>query len=227
VPQWEELLQHEVLRRRINLSSSVNTSPTPIDPHGKDLEHGEHNASDLMSKLFQEAQLEHILSIPVTLPLVKSKQRVTGCVYAASQCDVPIVLALGRIFPGLKVWSTLPLHFGSSVSNGTSIQTKVVQANSSEYRPHLAISTLALDIGSFDPLLPREAAKLGVPCIGLVQQSEQARLWPDLSLEKPDPVIAAQLGRKMLTDQGIAADLCLEARLQLAGALIGSELQTY
>ena len=189
VCQWEELLQHEVTRRKTSLHSSAQ----PI-------------------------------RIPVTLPLVKSKQRISGYVYAASQRDVPIVLALHRIFPGLSVWSTAQLDFGPSISNGEPIQTKVVQTNSPEYRPHLAMSTLALDIASFDPRLPEEAAKLGVPCIGLTQQKEQARLWPDLSLEKPDPLIAATFGRQMLTDQGVATDMCMAARQYLAGAPIASEL---
>ena len=85
---------------------------------------------------------------------------------------------------------------------------KVIEANGPEYRPQLALSTLALDTGSCDPRLPLEAAKLGVPCIGLAQQREnafgshttfkdggadalenafQALAWPELSLEKPDP----------------------------------------
>src|SRR5205807_2187072 len=138
---------------------------------------------------------ERILRIPATLPLVKSKQRVSGCVYVASQCDVPTVLVLRRIFPGLTVWSTMLLDFASSVSHDRPLQTKVVEAKSPEYRPYLAVSTLALDIGSRDPLLPIEAAKLGVPCIGLAQHREQAWLWPELSLTKPDPLMAAELGR--------------------------------
>jgi glycosyltransferase involved in cell wall biosynthesis len=166
-----------------------------------------------------DVQPERALRIPVTLPLTKSKQRIPGYIYAASQCDVPSVLALRRIFPGLSVWSTILLDFGSHVPNDKPLQVKVVQANSTEYRPHLAMSTLALDMGSFDPVLPIEATKLGVPCIGLTQQREQAQLWPGLSLEKPDPMIAAKLGRQMLTDQGVATDLCLKARQHLANAL--------
>jgi hypothetical protein len=186
LPQWEELLQHEVAItcRRTSLGSSI--------------------------------QPERTLSIPVTLPLVKSKQRVPGYVYVANQCDVPSVLALQRIFPDLKVWSTVSLDFGSLVSDDKPLQVKVVEANGPEYRPHLAMSTLALDTGGSDPRLPIEAAKLGVPCVGLAQQREQARLWPALSLTKPDPLMVAELGRQMLTDQGIASELCLRARQSLA-----------
>ena len=172
--------------------------------------------------LHSSVQSERTLRIPVTLPLVKSKQRLPGYVYVASQCDVPSVLALQHIFPDLKVWSTVSLDFGSLLSNDKPLQVKVVQANSAEYRPHLAMSTLALDMGSFDPVLPVEAAKLSVPCIGLAKHREQAQLWPELSLEKPDPLKAAELGRQVLTDQGVASELCLKARQHLAGALTPS-----
>lgn len=163
----------------------------------------------------------------MTLPLVKSKQRIPGYVYVASQCDVPTALALRRIFPGLKVWSTISLDFGSLVSDDKSFQAKVVEANGPEYRPHLALSTLALDMGSSDPRLPTEAAKLEVPCIGLAQRREQAWLWPDLSLAKPDPLMAAELGRQMLTDQGVATDLCLSARQKLASILTSVNNEPY
>ena len=192
VPQWEELLQREVEVAHKRMS------------------------------LHSGVQSEQPLRIPVTLPLVKSKQRIPGYVYVASQCDVTSVLALQRIFPCLKVWSTVTLNFDLSVPDDKLLQVKVVEANSPEYRPHLALSTLALDMGSYDPRLPIEAAKLGVPCIGLAQQQEQARLWPNLTLEKPDPLMAAELGRQMLTDQGVASDLCLAARQQLASALTSS-----
>jgi len=169
--------------------------------------------------LRRDVHPERTLRIPVNLPLVRSKQRISGYVYGASQRDVPIMLALHRIFPGLNFWSTIPLDLSSSTSNSKPLQAKVVQANSFEYRPNLAMSILALDTASIDPRLPIESAKLGVPCIGLAQQREQALLWPALSLQKPDPIIAAELGRQMLTDQGISADLCLAARQQLASAL--------
>ena len=224
--QWEELLQREVMCRRTNLHSSANVSGILDDLHTKesvsDFVHTEHKAGELEAELRQDMQPERILRISVTLPLAKSKQRIPGYVYAASQCDVLGVLALQRIFPGLKVWSTVQLDFGSSLSNGKPLEVKVVQAKSPEYRPHLALSTLALDMDNFDPQLPVEAAKLGVPCIGLAQQQEQAWLWPDLSLAKPDPLVAAELGRKMLTDQGVAADMCLTARQRLAGILTPS-----
>jgi hypothetical protein len=174
------------------------------------------------TSLRSSIQPERTLRIPVTLPLVKSKQRIPGYVYVASQCDVPSVLALQRIFPCLKVWSTTSLNSGLNIPDDKPLQVKVVEANGPEYRPHLALSTLAIDMDSCDPRLPIEAAKLGVPCIGLVQQKEQTRLWPDLTLEKPDPLMAAELGRQMLTDQGVASNLCMAARQRLVGALASS-----
>jgi glycosyltransferase involved in cell wall biosynthesis len=214
LPQWEELLLREVSRKRMNPSSSVSI---PSDHHA------EEGSPDLEPKTGEDSsentEPEYPIRIPVTLPLVKSRQRIPGYIYAASQCDVPSALALQRIFPGLKVWSTISLDFGSLVSNNKSLQAKVVEANGPEYRPQLALSTLALDMGGSDPRLPTEAAKLGVPCIGLAQQREQARLWPELSLTKPDPLMAAELGRQMLTDQGVATNLCLSARQHLASVL--------
>ena len=229
LPQWDELLQREVSHRKTRYSS-VHTYGIPLDEQesSSTLAPGDGKVDKLVAGLRQDMQLERAITIPVTLPLTKSKQRIPGYIYVASQCDVPAALALQRIFPGLKVWSTVQLDFGSLVSNNRPLQVKVVQANSAEYRPHLALSTLAFDLASFDPALPTEAAKLGVPCIGLAQQREQAQLWPELSLEKPDPLMAAELGRQMLTDQGVASELCLRARQHLAGALapttIGSSL---
>ena len=231
VSQWEELLQNEVQHRRTSQHSSARASGIPLDPHGEErssnIAHTEHNARELEAELHQDTHPERTLTIPVTLPLARSKQRLTGYVYVASQHDVPSVLILRRIFPGLQFWSTIPLDFGFSVSNGELLQAKVVSAKSNQYRPNLALSTLACDMGSFDPVLPIEAAKLGVPCIGSAQQREQAKLWPELSLAKPDPLVVAELGRQMLTDQGIATDLCSRARQRLAGALVGSGLQVH
>ena len=244
-PQWEELLLREIERKRMSPFSSVNASSIFDVSHTEegscDLASSESTASKLETRA--SIQSERTLTIPVTLPLAKSKQRIPGYVYVASQCDVPTVLALRRIFPGLKVWSTISLDFGSLVSddklrhsvpiqpaqdggtNTLKFQVKVVEANSPEYRPHLALSTLALDMGNFDPRLPTEAAKLEVPCIGLAQRREHAWLWPELSLEKPDPMAAAELGRQMLTDQGVAGERCQEARQALTSVLItpGSE----
>ena len=239
ISQWEEVLQSEISRKRMSPPSSVSL---PDDHHAEEaspdfaetepetnafgshttFKDGDPNAlqgeSETDSPDENVTQPTYNIRIPVTLPLVKSKQRISGYVYVASQSDVPSALALRRIFPCLKVWSTISLDFGSLVSEDKPFQVKVIEANGPEYRPQLALSTLALDMGSCDSRLPIEAAKLGVPCIGLAQQREQAQLWPELSLEKPDPMMAATLGRQMFTDQGVATDLCLSARQRLANS---------
>ncbi len=222
ISQWEEVLQREISRKRMNPPSLVST---PDDHHAEealpDLAETTHETDESETDTPDEnvTQPTYNIRISVTLPLVKSKQRISGYVYAASQSDVPSALALRRIFPGLKVWSTISLDFGSLVSEDKPFQVKVIEANGPEYRPQLALSTLALDMGSCDPRLPVEAAKLGVPCIGSAQQREQAMFWPELNLEKPDPMMAATLGRQILTDQGVATELCMNARKKQASVL--------
>jgi hypothetical protein len=91
-----------------------------------------------------------------------------------------------------------------------------VPAESPAYRRSLAASTLALDLGGANPALPAQSTDWAVPCIGLSRQADQVWLWPDLSLERADPMAAAVLARWMLTDQGDAAAVCMHARQQLA-----------
>lgn len=243
VPQWHELLQRQVPRLRANVRYPAATSRVTLRPHSVDgrldlakvlrgvmpslpdsaqvtLNVVESKAGQLTAEIIQDAQaFQHTLTLPVTLPptdLQLVKTRVTGCVYLASASDVPVARALSRIFPGLNAWSVAPLDLGPSLLTGDSVPAKVVPVGGPVYRRHLASSTLALDLGGVDPALPALAAEAGVPCIGLVCQAEQVRLWPELSLEVPDPVAAAVLGRWMLTDQGDAADLCARARERLA-----------
>ena len=99
---------------------------------------------------------------------------------------------------------------------GEPLPVTVVPGDSPTYRSSLAASTLALDLGGANPALPAESADLGVPCIGLTRQVDQLRLWPELSLESPDPTAAATLARWMLTDQGDAAEVCRRACQRLA-----------
>ena len=80
------------------------------------------------------------------------------------------------------------------------------------FRQQLAASVLAIDLGGRVPALASEAAELGVPCIGPACSTEQAQLWPELSLGRADTDAAAMLGRRMLTDQGEAGVLCAAAR---------------
>jgi hypothetical protein len=124
---------------------------------------------------------------------------------------------LRRIFPGLQVWSSVALEVDSDSGPGEPLSVKVVPGDSPTYRSSLAASTLALNLEGVNPALPAESAELGVPCIGLTRQADQMRLWPELSLESPDPTAAATLARWMLTDQGDAAEVCWRARQRLAG----------
>ena len=131
--------------------------------------------------------------------------------------DVGVLRLLSRIFPGLRVWSSVALEVDSESVPGEPLPVTVVPGDSPTYRSSLAASTLALDLGGANPALPAESADLGVPCIGLTRQADQLRLWPELSLESPDPTAAATLARWMLTDQGDAAEVCRRARQRLAG----------
>ncbi len=245
-PQWRELLQREVPRLRnamrypaaatrvtlqqrrtdgpAELAATVRRAlPTPVDNMQITVNVVESKAGQLTAEVFRDAQaFERTLTIPVTLPPADpklAKSRVTGGVYLAGHCDVPVVQALSRIFPGLSSWSPTALDLGYDPDTGETIRSKSVPANTPVYRKYLAASTLAIDLGSSDPLLAVQAAKLGVPCIGVARQSQQARLWPELTLESADTAVAAKLCRLMLTDQGVAAEICQRARQRLTEPL--------
>jgi hypothetical protein len=147
------------------------------------------------------------------------EHRTTGCVYAASQSDVPVLVRLSRVFPGLSVWSTQSLQLGPDVQ-GKPASVKPVPAGSSIYRKNLAASTLALDLDAVDPRLPLQAAELGVPCIGICRNPDQVRLWPGLSLGESDRAAALELARLLLTDQGEAAEHCRQARVAMTSLVL-------
>jgi hypothetical protein len=93
----------------------------------------------------------------------------------------------------------------------------VVHANASEFPTFLATSTLALDLAAADPALPKQAAALGVPLVGLTHNSDQQWLWPELTLKTADVRKAAERGRWMLTDQYDAVAMCALARKRIRG----------
>jgi len=202
VPQWHELLEREVpyLRHTVrNRTGNVLTA----------------------AMLRDVSRLGDMLTLPVTLPPAAPQLgngRMTGYVYAAGPSDVGVLRVLSRIFPGLQAWSSVALEVHSGSVPGKPLQVKVVPRDSPTYRSSLAASTLALDLGGANPTLPAESADLAVPCIGLSRQADQVRLWPELSLESPDPTAAATLARWMLTDQGDAAETCMRARQRLTGS---------
>jgi hypothetical protein len=136
-----------------------------------------------------------------------------GCVYAAGEADIGLVRTLSRLFPGLKVWSCEPLAVDTDPITAETVRFKAVPANSEAWRRYLAATTLALDMGGKDPSLPLHAAELGVPCVGVRSQRDQARLWPELTVDSLDE--AADRCRSVLTDQGVAAQICARAREML------------
>jgi len=243
VPQWDELLRREVPRLRARarqppsvsrLTLSKRTADGPAElvtairtafPAMSDgvqvsVNVAQRKAGELLAGVLRDAStFEHTLRIPATLPPADSraaKSRVAGCVFLASERDASTAQRLGRIFPGLNVWSTVPFQVGPGRVTGRAIQVKVVSADSPAFRQHLAATTLALDLGGGVIDLPALAAELKVPCIGLRPVGGQDALWPRLSLDGPDEDLAVALGRWMLTDQGDAADLCALAAERLA-----------
>jgi hypothetical protein len=227
VSAWHELVTHEVPLLKARQQAQVQASrvtlyhPRP-QAGGWHVEQRVDEAAELTTAPVEARAFDDCPAIPVTLPLARPHQahkRLTGSIYAASPWDLPHVLVLGRIFPGLKVWSTVSLGLPAGHSGADAprvLQIKVVQAESAEYRAYLAATTLALDVAGFDPALPIQAAELQVPCIASVRSAEQARLWPALCLREQDPERAADLGRQLLTDYALALEVCVYACQQLA-----------
>lgn len=159
----------------------------------------------------------HQITIPAALPsaspaLVKARE--PGLVYLASAQDVEAWRILRRVFPGLRAWSSATLDLGlEEVGAGRRpTQAPAAPQGGAVYLRQLAASVLAFDLGGADAALPVHAVRLGVPCVGLRASATQLALWPELCLARPDPVAAARLGRRVLTDQGDAAQQWEHAR---------------
>jgi hypothetical protein len=118
--------------------------------------------------------------------------------------------------PALNAWSTTALSLGTGAISGAPVFAKRVVRESQAYHDHFAVSTLALDLGAREPMLPILAAQHGVPCIGMSSNPQQQRLWPRLTLDDGDQDAATRLARDVLTDQGEAARVCALARERLA-----------
>jgi glycosyltransferase involved in cell wall biosynthesis len=245
-PEWHDLLHNEVPHLRSRLRHPAVTSRVSIHPGSADrssdaasvvssvlpdLPYGakltinvlESRAGELTAEILRDAsESEQAITLPVTLPPTDPSMveaRITGCLYLAGPSDVPVLHALSRIFPRLSVWSSVPLDLGPSTAVGQAYQAKVVSVSDPAYHRYLAASTLALDLAGANRDLPMQAAEAGVPCIGMARHPKQLDLWPDLSLGVPDPAIAAEVGRWVLTDQGYAAEICASAHRQLIAAL--------
>jgi glycosyltransferase involved in cell wall biosynthesis len=226
---WHELLQREIPRLR---ASRQVDAPRIMLYHPGSQEHepcfarGVDEPEELTAAPVEVRAFDDFPCLPVTLPLARPRQarrRITGSIYAASVWDLPCVLSLGRIFPGLQVWSTVSLGLPAGSPGSRSgapeqrvVQTQVVQVESAEYRAHLASTTLALDIAGFDATLPVQAAAMQVPCIALACSPEQCRLWPTLCLTEGNQAEAARLGRQVLTDYAMAIEVCVYACQRLA-----------
>jgi hypothetical protein len=159
------------------------------------------------------------LTIPVTLPsadpgLVDRRRR--GCVHVASAADAPLVWILAKVFPAITVWSSRPVDLGLSPFTGEQVRPSVVPVGMPHWRRHLAGSVLAIDLGGVAPELPRTAAELGVPSVGLASVPDQGTFWPALSLLAADAPAAARLARGVLTDSVHAAEVVARAREGLA-----------
>ncbi|MBL8058497.1 MAG: hypothetical protein JNK29_17470, partial [Anaerolineales bacterium] len=180
----------------------------------------ESQAGQLTAEVFRDARgSRHSLTIPVTLPTADAelaRDRVAGCVYLAGPADVPVAQQLSRLFPSLNVWSGQPLALGVGRASGQPVQAKAVPVHDPAHRRHLAVSTLALDLGGIDAGLPRRAAELDVPCLGSADSAGQRELWPALCLSQAEVSAAVALARRLLTDQAEAAAACAWARRQLA-----------
>ena len=242
VPQWDEFLRREIPRAGARVrqpSSASRLTLTPRSAQGPaelvtavrgvfptlpesvqvSVNVVQSRAGELMAGVLRDASaFEHALRIPVTLPPADpraAKSRVAGCVFLGSERDAPAAQRLGRIFPGLNIWSVVPIHVGPSRVTGQAVQAKVVPRDSPAFQQHLAASTLALDLGGTAAGLPALAAEMMVPCVGPCHVHGQEALWPSLSFDDPDEDRVVTLGRRMLTDQGEAADLCALAAQRL------------
>jgi len=235
VSQWHHLLQREVpaLSRAIGqrpidaplgkksvgqkaIKSTAISKPSKASRSQmqiiKKLESiGGHLSAEILREM---TQFDSVFTLPVNLPPANRKHlRVAGRVYLASQLDLAVFRKLRRIFPGLTAWSSLDLND----PDAGAVYVRIIEASGKEYSRFLAASTLAFDLNGHTLGLPDQSAAAGVPCIGLAQHKDQARLWPELSLEVPDVMMAAKLGRWMLTDHGAAADMCKRARKRQPG----------
>lgn len=199
VRQWHDLLEREVPRLRAGILRGRATTG------GRQRSRREISGN--------ERDLGNRLTIPVTLPSADTslaQTRVTGRVCLVSPADIPVFQELSCVFPRLSTWS--PMKLDLRLKRGRAFQCKTVPTSSSEFRSYLAATTLALDLGCVEGALPVWTVKLAVPSIGLSCNAKQQWLWPDLTLEKPDVSMAAQMGRRMLTDQVDAAKACALAR---------------
>jgi glycosyltransferase involved in cell wall biosynthesis len=231
IPQWDALLRREAPRLRDKLRYAEATTRVTVGSAGArgpsdrvvrqalaGLPAGvqitvnvvEQQPGRLLAGILNDVvDSPDRLTLPVTLPSAApdlARTRTTGQVLVAGAAGLDAFHALRTIFPSLAGWSSAPLDPATPDD-----WPEPVAPTDTGYSARLASSTLALALGE-GAAVARAAARLGVPCVGLDRSPEQARLWPELTLARPDPAAAVSLGRWMLTDQGEAARICALAR---------------
>jgi FkbM family methyltransferase len=199
VRQWHDMLEREVPRLR---TRNVLRRATP-------------NRSKQLRREIRDNGIRSIcgFTIPLTLPpanISLTKSRVTGRVCLTSPADLRVFQKLRRVFPRLTAWS--PAQISARVRDDGNFKCKRVSLISAAFRIYFSKSTLALDIAGVERSFPLMAAKSGVPLIGLRQNPGQQRFWPNLTLDTPNVSLAAEKGRKVLTDHIEAADACALAK---------------
>jgi glycosyltransferase involved in cell wall biosynthesis len=236
IAQWDDLLRCQTRRVLPKIPNDAATTVSlaqneagqpPVDLHtvstlSAEVENylaGLASARELTARI-KEDHARHLnpLTIPATPPSALPDlvpHRTGGRVFIGGPDDVPVVRRLARIFPGLTVWAATPIE-RDPTGTGDATPVAVWQPGTQAFRQQLAASVLAIDLGGRMPALASQAAELAVPCIGPACSTEQARLWPELSLGGVDANSAAMLGRRMLTDQGEAGALCAAARRVLS-----------
>ena len=114
--------------------------------------------------------------------------------------DAAIFKRLRRIFPVLSAW--VPKQAPDCDWEGAEV-TGVSMECPEEARFELAQSVLLLNVsGQLSEALLRDAAWLGVPCVGTEAQPAQSILWPQVTVQAEDEAIA--IGRRLLTDAAFA-----------------------
>jgi glycosyltransferase involved in cell wall biosynthesis len=194
IAQWHGALEKQVprLRAKMGRQRTNGTDPTEVKGNG--------------------ASCGDRFTVPITLPSADAslaRVRVIGRVCLAGVADQPVFERLRAVFPGLSAWSPRKLEGFSTC--------ETIPVASPEFDSYLASSTLAIDLGSVNNMLPQRAAELAVPLIGVSRNAKQKDLWPGLTLRSANLIAATRKARMMLVDPIEAAEACALARCCLRG----------
>lgn len=196
--QWDELIQKveshpNLAAPRRSTSESEGQKVTSTQP---DI------AVKVMSFTREKRRTE--ISVPTTPEGRPFGHMIVG------KIDVPLFLALRRLFPVLRGWviSDTPLiteHEQPDV-------VKLLSEDPKSFHYRLAQTTLILDTGNqiSDAILV-DAALCGVPCIGSQKSRLQANLWPDLVVS--NEYLALNVARCLLTNAARFRSVVESARI--------------